>query len=378
MKIQEAKLYNLNVPLMHPYQLSKEYGLVTDATIVVVELHTDNGLIGWGECDPWPAFTGDSSDSVMLLLKQTILPAVIGEDPCNIHKIHQIMDRCITGNHVAKSAVDMACHDLFGKAHNLPVHSLLGGKRRDEMPCFWSVGGGTPEQTVEAVLDVKKKGFRGCMLKIGGEDHKNDINRTLAAREAVGPDFPMVADANQGWDVDTAIAYGKAVENVGLLFIEQPVKAWDVKGMAQVRKKISTPLSADEGVVTIHDAVRLIEAQACDVFSVKVTKHGGIYPTKKICEYAAVNNIKVFFNSMHEEGITQAASLQVAATAEMLVPTIGHSFFSPMRLKRDITDFHTWTNNGMTAIPEKPGLGFIINEENLNHFTIETCTVTNK
>ncbi len=371
MIIQNATIHKLEVPLQHPYKLSKEYGLVTTATIIVVELHTDNGIIGWGECDPWPLFTGDSSSSVVSILKEVLVPAVLGKDPTNINDIHSIMNRSIRGNSIAKSAIDMACHDIFGKAYKIPVHSLIGGKLYDELPCFWSVGGGTPEETAKAVLDVKNRGFHGCMLKIGGECCENDIERTLAAREAVGAEFPMVADANQGWDVETAIKYGKAVEKFNLLFIEQPVQSWDIKGMVRIHDSISTPLSADEGVVTIQDAMNYIEAGACDVFSIKVTKHGGIAPTKKICEYATANNIKLFFNSMHEEGITQAASLHVAVTTSNLMPTIGHSFFSPMRLQGDITDFHTWTKKGMTHIPDKPGLGFAIDEENLHRFTIE-------
>ena len=375
MKIEKIRLHSLVVPLMHPYQLSQEYGLVTDTTIVVVEMHTDNGLVGWGECDPWKVFTGDSAEEVICLLWNKIGPALLGQDPGNIHRIHQIMDQCVSGNLIAKSAIDMACHDLLGKSCGLPVHTLLGGKRRDELPCFWSVGGGTPEETVKAVLDVKERGFKGCMLKIGGADWKNDIARTLAAREAA-PDFPMVADANQGWDVETAIAYGNAVEKVGLLFIEQPVKKQDNAGLAQVKNSIATPISADEGLVTLQDAQNLIRAKACDVFSVKVTKHGGLEPARRLCEYAASEGIQLFFNSMHEEGITQAASLNLAATVEGLVPTIGHSFFSPMRLKGDITDFHTWTKKGMTAVQEKPGLGFIIDEENMRRFTVESFVVS--
>lgn len=376
MKINQARIHNLTVPLIHPYQLSQEYGLVTDTTIVVAEIHTDTGLIGWGECDPWKVFTGDSAEEVTQLLKKNILPALLGQDPTNIHQIHQIMDECVSGNQTAKSAIDMACHDLLGKHSGLPVHTLLGGKRRSVLPCFWSVGGGTPEETAAAVLDVKQRGFQGCMLKIGGADWKNDVARTLTAREAAGADFPLVADANQGWNTETAIAYGKAAESADLLFIEQPVKARDIAGLAQVRHSISTPISADESIVSMEDARALIEAQACDIFSIKVTKHGGLEPARRLCEYAAQAGIQLFFNSMHEEGIAQAASLHLASTVSGLLPTIGHSFFSPMRLQGDITNFHTWTNNGFTTVPDHPGLGFTIDKTNFFRFLTETTVVS--
>ena len=377
MRITEIILHELHVPLCHPYQLSREYGLMVDTTPVVVEMHTDEGFVGWGECDPWPLFTGDSSLSVMVVLEKHICPALIGKDPTNINEIHRLMDAMIRGNTIAKSSIDMACWDIFGKSVGKPVHQLLGGKRRDTIPCFWSVGGATPEETAQEVLDVKNRKFWGCMIKIG-TDWKNDAARTLAAREAVGPDYPLVCDANQGWDVETAISYGRAVEKAGLLYFEQPVQSYDIAGMARIRRALNIPISADEGVASLQNAVDLIKAEAVDVFSIKVTKMGGITPAKQICDYAAANGIKLFFNSMLEEGITQVASLNLAATVSNIMTTTGHSFFSTLRLKGDITNFYTWIKDGITYVPENPGLGFEIDFETLKKYTVRTLVVNNK
>ncbi|MEA5060700.1 MAG: enolase C-terminal domain-like protein [Candidatus Pelethousia sp.] len=375
MRIKKIILHELQVPLKHPYVLSREYGVQAVTTPIVAEVQTDEGLVGYGECDPWPLFTGDSAASSMVVLSHHLAPQLIGKDPTNIHEIHRNMDAMIRGNHISKSALDMAAYDLFGKSAGLPVHQLLGGKRRNEIKCFWSVGGGTPEETAQEILAVKKQGYYGCMIKIGTANYRNDIARTLAAREAVGPDFPLVADANQGWDVDTAILYGRAVEKAALLFFEQPVQSWDVQGMARIRRAINVPVSADEGVATVQDAVHLVRAEAVDVLSIKVTKHGGILPAKEICDYAATSGIKLFFNSMLEEGITQAASLCVAATVPNLMMNIGHSYFSPLRLDGDISDFHTRVINGVTHISDAPGLGIQIDEEALAKYTVNTCSV---
>lgn len=375
MKITKIVLHELSVPLAHPYVLSQEYGIQSDTTPIVAEIHTDSGLVGYGECDPWPLFTGDSQASAMVVLRQHLAPRLIGKDPTNINEIHRSMDATIRGNHIPKSALDMAAYDLFGKSTGCPVHQLLGGKRRDSIRCFWSVGGGTPEETAQEVLAVKEQGYYGCMIKIGTANYRNDIARTLAAREAVGPDYPLVADANQGWDVETAIAYGRATGSAGLLYFEQPVQSWDVQGMTRIRRAIDTPISADEGVTTLQDAVRMVAAEAADVFSIKVTKHGGIMPAKQICEYAAASGIKLFFNSMIEEGITQAASLSVAATVSNMMTTIGHSFFSPLRLDGDISDFHTRVVNGHAHISDKPGLGIEIDLEAMARYTVNTCCV---
>ena len=137
-------------------------------------------------------------------------------------------------------------------------------------------------------------------------------------------------------------------------------------------KNVPMCVSADEGVSSIHDAKALIKAEACDYFSIKISKMGGIMKSRQICEYADRHGIKLFFNSMLEEGITQVSSLHVASTVPNILMSTGHSFFSTLRLQGDITDFCEWTKDGMTFVPEKPGLGFSINHENLDKYTVRT------
>ena len=145
--------------------------------------------------------------------------------------------------------------------------------------------------------------------------------------------------------------------------------------MAHIRNHVGVPISADEGVATLHDAVHLVRADAVDVFSIKVTKHGGLMPAKQIVDFAEANGIKVFFNSMLEEGITQAASLSLAAGTSNLMTTIGHSFFSPLRLDGDITDFESRVINGVAHVSDAPGLGVKISEEMLKKYTVNTYCV---
>ncbi len=379
MKITKIQIDRLAVPLLHPYHLSKEYGVFATATPVVVSIHTDEGIVGYGECDPWPLFTGDSAEVSTLILKQHLAPMLLGCDPTNINQLHKQMDAIIRNQHLTKSAIDMAAYDIWGKATGMPVHQLLGGcvRNSEPMKCMWSIGGSTPEESAADVLEAKALGYDGCMIKIGGPDYKLDAARTKAVREAVGPDFPLIVDANQGWDVDTAIRYWKLIRDCDILFFEQPLQSWDVEGMAKVRRAIDIPLSADEGVMTLQDAKNLVKAEAVDVFSIKVTKNGGIKPAKAICEYAAANGIQVFFNSMIEEGITQAASLNIGVTCSNIVTTIGHAYFSPNRLKGDICSYHKLIHpeKGCVEIPQGPGLGITIDEDAIKEYLVERTIV---
>lgn len=377
MKIIKIEARQLEVPLVHPYVLSKEYGVYSTATPVIVTVYTDEGIVGYGECDPWPLFTGDSAEVSMTVLERHLGSMLLGIDPMNINEVHRVMDAIIRNQHMTKSAIDMAAYDILGKKCGVPVHQLLGGKRRDSMRCMWSAGGSTPEEAAQAVLESKKQGYYGCMIKVGGSDYKLDVAKTKAVREAVGDDFPLIADANQGWDVSTAINYCKEVEDCNLLFFEQPVQSWDVEGLVRVRNAINVPLSADESVATIQDAKRLIDTKAVDIFSIKVSKNGGIQPAKMICDYAAANGVKVFFNSMIEEGITEAASLCVGLSSSNIVEGIGHAYFSPLRLDGDICDYYKRIHpeKGYTVASDKPGLGIELDEKAIEKYLVRSITV---
>lgn len=377
MKITAIRLTRLAVPLKHPYHLSQEYGIFSTATPVLAEIETDAGVTGVGECDPWPLFTGDSAESAMVVLGRHLAPALLGTDPTNLNALHRRMDGAIRNQHIAKSALDMAAWDAWGKAAGMPVHQLLGGKRRSSIRCMWSIGGSTPEESAAEVLEAQKLGYDGCMIKIGGPDWRLDAARTEAVRAAVGPEYPLIVDANQGWDLDTARRYGRAIRDLGILFFEQPLQSWDVEGMAALRRSLDVPISADEGVATLQDALRLIRAEAVDVFSIKVTKNGGIRPAKAICDLAEAHGVQVFFNSMIEEGVTQAASLQLGASCANLVSTIGHAYFSPNRLERDISDFSRLihVSEGRVEVSDAPGLGVTLDRDVVRDYTVETITI---
>lgn len=368
MRITKIKVSLLQVPLKKTYALSKEYGKLEITEPIMVEMYTDEGFIGYGECEPWPLFTGESVCTTMAVLKELIGPSVIGADPCNIWEIHHRMDRVIKGKHQAKGAIDIAAYDILGKANNLPVHTILGGKQREKMPVMWAIGGSTPEESAAEVLKAKEAGYQGCMIKVGSDDYRMDAARTIAVREAVGPNFALNVDANQGWDTATAIRFGKLVENCDLMYFEQPVKAGDVYGMAKIRQALDIPLSADEGIVTLQDALHLIKEDAVDIFSIKVSKNGGILPAKEIISLAQAHGIQIFFNSQIEEGIAQAASLQIGATTSNIV-AMGHAYFSPRRLEADICTYEDQINeDGTVNILDRPGLGIALKEDRIQKY----------
>lgn len=374
MNITKIEVFHTMIPLRKPFKLSKVLGTLTHTQPIVVKIYTDEGIVGLGEADPFVPFTTESPEGVKSFLKEYLGPILLGTDPTNIVRIHEIMDNTLKLNVIAKGAIDMACYDILGKAKGLPIYQILGGYYRDKMHLTWGIGGASPEENVEEVRAIAAdRGINTFMLKTGGLSMKEDSARVKAVRKAM-PDAHLLVDTNQGWDVATAIRFGKTVEDCNIGFLEQPVPYWDIAGLAEIRASIDIPISIDETLCTIHDAMDVIREGAADVFSVKASKNGGIYKTKEILNLAKAFGIKCWMNSMIEQGITQAALLHLGVSSENLLE-IGHCYFSPLRLEDDITTFSEQIKGDVVSINHKTGLGIEIREDILKKYTSDVFTV---
>lgn len=373
MRITSVELIETRIPLKKPYKLSKRYGYLKDTQPVIVKINTDEGLTGFGETDPMGKFTGETPETVAVLIKAYLAPAILGEDPTNVGRIAGIMEEVVRDNHMAKGPVDMACYDLLGKAAGMPLYRLLGGALRDDLPIMGSIGGGTIEESVAAANAVVESGYHSIMVKVGG-DPVQDAERVLAVRDALGKGFPIILDANQGFDMADALAFIHIAKAADPVLYEQPVDAENIEGIAAIRRKCGVPVSVDESLLSYRHAREVIRLKAADVFSIKVCKNGGIRHSQEIIELARSKGIEILFNSMIEEGITQAASLNLALTVSNLYP-YGHAYFSPLRLEQDITTYSSLIAEGRVRAPQAPGLGIELLEDLLDRYTIRRTTI---
>jgi L-alanine-DL-glutamate epimerase-like enolase superfamily enzyme len=368
--IQSIEVIHTKIPLKKSYKLSRVFDVLESSQPIIIKVHTDSGITGLGETDPMDHFTEETAETIMAVLQRNLCPAVCGMDPLGIAAIHESMDRHIKGNFLAKAAIDMACYDIAGKAMQTPAYTFLGGKLRNEIPVMWSLGDGAPEANAEeASRLVNEEGYHTLMVKVGNDDMRRDVARVRAIRKAMEQDVSLIADANQGWDVETSVKFAAMIEDCGIAFFEQPVPYWDIKGLARIRKSIRIPLSADESLFSIHDALQLIHYDAVDIFSIKVAKNGGIYKAKKIMDLAEANGIRCLMNSLLEEGITQAASLQLGLSSPN-IHECGHAYFSPLRMDDDISDYWHQLNHGIVKPSGLPGLGVAIDESILSKYQV--------
>lgn len=364
MRIVALDLWHIRSPLVKAYPLSKLYGTLTHAEAVFLRLTTEDGLVGWGEADPNMPFTEESHGGVMLFLEQAAAPRLIGRDARDWGAILHEVDALAPGNPTAKGALDMALHDLAGKAAGLPVSALLGGKLRDAIALLWPLGSESLEDSAAVVEDKIAAGYRCFMIKTGARDVAEDAARTLGLIERFGDRAGFIADANQGWGEAEALRYLALIGAAPLVLLEQPVARDNTAGLKRVRAAALAPVSADEAVFSPRQAAELAAAGAVDAFSIKPSKNGGLAPSRKIAALAEAHGLGILMNSMIEFGVTQAASLQLGLTLPNLIDC-GHAYMSTLRIAKDPTDFSDCVTDAVAHDPGRPGLGVAVDLERL-------------
>lgn len=364
MRIVALDLWHVRSPLTKAYPLSKLYGTLTHAEAVFLRLTTEDGLVGWGEADPNMPFTEESHGGVMLFLEQAVAPRLIGRDGRDWAALLAEIDALAPGNPTAKGAVDMALHDLAGKAAGLPASALLGGKLRDAIALLWPLGSESLEDSAAVVEEKIAAGYRCFMIKTGARDVAEDAARTLGLIDRFGGQASFIADANQGWSEAEALRYLALIGAAPLVLIEQPVARDNAAGLKRVREAALAPVSADEAVFSLTQAGDLAAARAVDAFSIKPSKNGGLAPSRKIAALAEGHGLGILMNSMIEFGVTQAASLQLGLTLPNLLDC-GHAYMSTLRIEHDPTDFAACVTNAMARDTGRPGLGVHVDVDRL-------------
>jgi muconate cycloisomerase len=252
---------------------------------------------------------------------------------------------------------------------------LLGGrvKGRDSITTKWSVSGVAPDKAAEIARWAVEQGFKKMKVKVG-IDPEQDVARVKAVREAVGPHVHLGVDANCGWQTaDVAIPIiRRLIDECSIYFVEQPVAAPDIAGMARVRREVSPlPVIADESIYTIHDAKQLSSANACDVFSIYVGKAGGIAPTIPIASHAQNAGIACTIGSNLELGVGSAAMVHAA----LVSPAIDSEKYpcdiiGPFFYEDDIVKDPLPITPGGAMANDKPGLGVELDDAKVEKYRV--------
>jgi len=350
--IEKIEVYRVSLDYVEPFRIA--LGTSTKSENIVVRILTDFGVEGWGEASPSFRITNETPETVINALTK-IGPKLIGMCPFKIEQIIEKMDEVIEGNTSAKAAIDMAVFDIMGRKTRRRVSALLGGYRNEVFTDI-TLGIKSPKEMAKDAVKAVRRGFKALKIKVG-INPSEDVERVKRIREAVGPEIQIRIDANQGWKPKEAIEVLRKLEKYDVQFVEQPVKAEDIKGLATVRKNSSILVMADETVHSPEDALKVIRAEAVDLINIKLMKSGGIWRAMKIAAIAEAAKVPCMVGCMGESnlGITAAAHF-AAATKNVQYADLDSDLLLKDKL---VKKGGVKLKNSKRILPKKNGLGIL-------------------
>jgi L-alanine-DL-glutamate epimerase-like enolase superfamily enzyme len=315
----------------------------------VLRLRCSDGSEGVG----YTYTIGTGGSSIVALLRDHLLPRLIGRDPERIEAIWQDLLFHTHATHVgaitslALAAIDTALWDRRAKTQGLPLWKLAGGARA-QVPIYTTEGGWLhlpTEDLVTQTVTAQQNGFRGAKIKIGRPHVSEDLERLQAVRKAVGSGFELMVDANQAFSLSEALRRAQVLQPLNLAWLEEPMPADDVMGHGQLCEKSAIPIAVGESLYSIGQFANYVRANACHIVQVDVARVGGITPWLKVAHLAECHNLSVCPHFLMELHVSLACAVPNAAWVEY-IPQLDPITSSRLRI-----------HEGQAVAPEESGLG---------------------
>jgi len=356
-KITRIKIYQVDLPLKEGRYAWAGGKFVDVFDSTVVEIETSEGLTGYGEICPLgpfylPAFGAGARAGI-----GELAPHLLGQDPTEVQKINHLMDAALLGHPYVKSAIDMACWDLLGKALDSSVCHLLGGRYGDSVELYRAISQRPAAEMADNVAAYRAEGYRKFQLKVGGAV-RDDIDRIRAVAAVLQQGETLVADANTGWLAPDALRVANAVSDLDV-YIEQPCLSYEK--CLSVRRNIRLPFILDENIDGLEMLLRAHADRAMDAINLKISKVGGITKARQIRDLCVALGIPMTIEDSWGGDIITAAIAHLA-----------HS--TPEAYRFSATDFNSYVTvsnasgapqriDGTMRASEQPGLGIEPNRD---------------
>ncbi|PZG20082.1 L-talarate/galactarate dehydratase [Nonomuraea aridisoli] len=356
-RITSVRLGHYAVPLAHAVSDAKvatgRQRPLTQIDVLTCEIGTDDGLTGLGF-----SYTTRAGCRAQFAHAKEIADNLLGEDPSDIGRLYERL--LWAGASVGRSgaatqaiaSADTALWDVKARRAGLPLAKLMGAHR--DAVRVYNTSGGYLQAPIEEVKERAARslagGIGGIKIKVGQPDMKEDLRRLAAVREHIGEDTPLMVDANQQWDRPSALRFGRAVEELGLVWIEEPLDAYDAEGHAQLAAALDTPIATGEMLAGVPDLVRLIDLRAVGFLQPDVPRVGGVTPYLKVAALADHAHLQVAPHFVMEIHVHLAAAYPRDSWVEHI------EWLSPLFEERLEID------GGRMRVPDRPGLGLTLSE----------------
>lgn len=364
--VERVETFVVELPSIRSFSISG--GSVTTAgkpaERVLVKV-TAGGVTGWGEATPTPSWTYETVESISTTIHRYLAPALIGRPAWDLDgacaAYEKVINRGLTiGSPIAKSALDIALHDLLGRALGVPVGVLWGQRRLDRIRLGWIVAGQAPDEVRKAVEEGRAEGYRAYKVKVGLHDEATDVSIVAAVREAA-PDAPIWVDANQAYTVDAALRMARRLAEFDVSAFEQPLPANDVTGLRRLRDHSPLPVALDESLRHPSDLATFVKLDAVDIAIAKVQRSGGLTLSRRLCQLAEDAGLRIMGSGLTDTDLGFAASLHLFAAFGVDTPVDlnGRQFVRSAYVGGSTVE----VADGTAAVPTGPGLGVEVDED---------------
>lgn len=359
-EIARIDLFQYTLTYAHGDYVMSSGRVVNTLTSMVVKLHTRDGHVGYGESCPLgsaylPGFAAGGRAALELMA-----PGLLGRDGTNLADIWARMDVALSGHLYAKSAVDIACWDLLGRVTGLPVAELLGGRLQEEVRLYVAVPMGSPATMAEFVQRERAMGIHCFQMKLGS-DPVMDARRAAAIIAATESDDLVIADANGGWRRQDAIVAVRLLEPMDRLILEQPCPT--LEECLAIRDLTRLPMVLDEVIVDTGTLLRAVAAHGMDHINLKIGRVGGLSRARVMRDVAVELGLRLTIEDTWGGDLTTAAVSHLAAGVPRIA-LFAASFMNDWT-KEHIAGYEPRSHAGLGPVPEGPGLGVEIDENQL-------------
>lgn len=362
MRIERVELRHVRMALVAPFVTSM--GVETDEEHVLVRVDAGD-VTGWGECvaQATPFYSSETTQTAWHVLRDFLVPAVVGKDLADVGAAIALNAR-VRGHAMAKAGLEAALWDAFAKARGVSLSALLGGTRR-RIDVGVSIGiQASPSELVKVVGGYLAEGYRRIKIKIAPG---HDLSFVKAVRKEY-PAIPLQVDANSAYeltDVDTF----RAMDDLGLLLVEQPLGYDDIFDHAALQRELKTAICLDESIHSVADARAALELGSCRVINIKPGRVGGYSQSRLIHDLCAARGVPVWHGGMLETGIGRAGNVALASLPNFTLP--GDISASRRYYREDLVEpaFEV-APDGTMAVPTGPGIGVEVLADRLEKVTV--------
>jgi muconate cycloisomerase len=361
-KIERIELFPVRYPMTGYFKFFSGPKGSIGRSAILIKVTASDGTVGWGQSVPIAKWSYETPETALLLLQDYYVPALIGHDPADIAGAHRKMDEAVapgfsTGNPITRAGIDIALHDLVGKQAGKSLAELWGLGQGKTITMNWTVNGRTIEEIEKVLEEGIQRGYDSCIIKVA-PDPKFDVQVARLVRKRLPKSF-LWADANCGYDLQSALEAAPKLADLGVDVLEAPLRPNQIAGYQAVKKQGGLPILMDEGVVAPSDLEEFLKLGMLDGVAMKPSRCGGLTSARRQIEILRDRGLLWLGSGLTDPDISLAATLALYGAFGLAKPAAlnGIQFLTADVLARPLK-----VEKNIVHVPSGPGLGIDIDQ----------------